>query len=84
MGISVGTDGSNLSDLLAGRDIPLVLLEELNDSLNGGLGTPAQVHGVAASGDVFDGLGEDGLGQDGGAGGTVTSRLVRFRSDVLY
>jgi hypothetical protein len=34
--------------------------------------TAAQIHRVAASGNVLDGLGEDGAGEDSGGSGTVT------------
>ena len=81
--VAVGGDGSDLADLVAGGDVALVGLEVLDDGLNGSLGTPAEVHGVAAGGDVLDGLGEDGAGEDGGRGGTVTGNLVGLAGDVL-
>lgn len=83
MGIAVGGNGSNLSDLSAGGDIALVSLEVLDNGLGSGLDTASQVHGVASGGDVLDGLGEDGTGEDGGGGGTVTSNLVGLAGDIL-
>ena len=81
--IAVGRDGSNLSDLSAGGDVSLVLLEELDDGLNSSLDTAAEVHGVAASGNVLDGLGEDGTGENGSGGGTVTGDLVGLGGNIL-
>ncbi|GKT57007.1 unnamed protein product [Colletotrichum tofieldiae] len=81
--VTVGRDGGDLGNLLAGGDISLVLLEELNDGIDGSLDTTAQVHGVAASGNVLDGLGEDGTGQDGSGRGSVTGGLVGLGGDIL-
>lgn len=81
--IAVGGDGSDLGDLGAGGDVSLVLLEVLDNRLNGSLDTAAEVHGVAAGGNVLDGLGEDGTGEDSGGGGTVTSDLVGLGGNVL-
>ena len=76
-------DGGDLGDLLAGGDVLLVGLEVLDDGLNGSLGTPPQVHGVAASRNVLNRLGEDGAGEDSGGGGTVTGDLVGLGGDIL-
>jgi hypothetical protein len=81
--VAVGRDGSDLSDLSAGGDITLVLLEELDDGLNGSLDTAAEVHGVAAGSNVLDGLGEDGTGENGSGGGTVTGDLVGLGGNIL-
>lgn len=83
LGVTVGGNGSDLSNLLAGGDVTLVLLEVVDDGVNSSLDTAAQVHGVAASGNVLDGLGEDGTSKDGGGGGTVTSEFVGLGSDIL-
>jgi len=81
--VAVGGDGGDLADLVAGGDVALVGLEVLDDGLDGSLGTSAEVHGVAASGNVLDGLGEDSAGKDGGRGGTVTSDLVSLAGNIL-
>ncbi|KAF3799563.1 Heat shock protein 60, partial [Colletotrichum gloeosporioides] len=81
--VTVGRDSGDLSNLLAGSDISLVLLEVLDDGIDGGLDTTAQVHRVAASGDVLDGLGEDGAGEDSSGRGTVTGGLVGLGGDIL-
>lgn len=81
--IAVGADGRDLSDLGAGGDIALVCLEVLDDSLDGGLDTTAEVHRVAAGGDILDSLGEDGAGEDGGGGCAITGGLVCLGRDVL-
>jgi hypothetical protein len=47
------------------------------------LDTAAEIHRVAAGGNILDRLGEDVASQDGGSGGTVTGSLVRLRCDVL-
>ena len=83
VGVTVGGDGSNLGNFLTGGDGALVLLEVLLNGLNGSLDTAAEIHGVAASGDILDGLGEDGTGKDGRGGGTVTSKLVGLGGNVL-
>jgi len=83
MCVAVGRDGGDLGDLVAGCDVPLVRPQVLDDGLNGSLGSAPQVHGVAASGYVLDGLGEDGAGKDSGGGGTVTSNFVSLRGDIL-
>lgn len=74
---------TDLSDLLAGSDVPLVGLEDLEDLLDGLLGTSSQVHWVASSSHVLDTLGVDGPGKDSGGGSTVTSSVVGLRSDIL-
>ncbi|KAI6747533.1 hypothetical protein HG530_015843 [Fusarium avenaceum] len=81
--VAVGRDGSDLSDLGAGGDITLVLLEELDDGLDGSLDTAAEVHGVAAGSNVLDGLGEDSTGENGSGGGTVTGDLVGLGGNIL-
>jgi hypothetical protein len=81
--VAVGRDGGDLCNLLAGGDVLLVRPQVFDDGLNSGLGAPPQVHGVAAGGNVFDGLGENGAGEDGGSGGTVTGGLVGLGSDIL-
>ncbi|CAH0019690.1 unnamed protein product [Clonostachys rhizophaga] len=81
--VAIGTDGSNLSDLLAGGDVTLVVLEKLDDSVDSSLDTTAQVHGVATGGNVLDSLGENGTAEDGGSGGTVTGNFVGLGGDVL-
>ncbi|KAK1245315.1 hypothetical protein MKX08_004944 [Trichoderma sp. CBMAI-0020] len=81
--VAVGTDGGDLGNLLAGGNVAGVLLQKVDDRVNGSLDASAQVHGVAAGGDVLDGLGEDGTSQDGGTGGSVTSSLVGLGSNIL-
>lgn len=81
--ITVGRDGSDLGDLLTSGDVTLVLLEVVDNGINGSLDTTAQVHGVAASSNVLDSLGEDGTGKDGSGGGTITSKFVGLGGDIL-
>lgn len=83
VGVTVGRDGSHLGNLLTSGDGALVGLEVVDNGLNGSLDTAAEIHRVAAGGDVLDGLGEDGTGKDGGGGGTVTSKLVGLGGDIL-
>ena len=83
MCVTVGGDGGHLGNLLSGGDVPLVRLEVFDNGLDGSLGTAAEIHGIAAGGDVLDGLGEDGASKDGGSGGTVTSKLVGLGGDIL-
>jgi hypothetical protein len=83
VGVAVGGNSGDLGDLGAGGDIALVGLEVLDNSLSSGLDAASQVHGVAASGNVLDGLGENGAGEDGGGGGTVTGNLVGLAGDIL-
>ncbi|KAK1251115.1 hypothetical protein MKX07_005670 [Trichoderma sp. CBMAI-0711] len=81
--VAVGTDSGDLRNLLAGGDVAGVLLQVVDDGVDGSLDASAQVHGVAAGGNVLDGLGEDGAGQDGGTGGSVTGSLVGLGGDIL-
>jgi hypothetical protein len=83
VGVAVGGDGSDLSDLLTSGDVTLVGLEVVDDGIDGSLDTAAQIHGVAASGNVLHGLGEDGTGENGGGGGTITSELVGLGGNIL-
>lgn len=83
MGVAVGGNSGDLSDLSAGGDIALVALEVFDDGLSSGLDTASQVHGVASSSDVLDGLGEDGAGEDSSGSGTVTSDLVGLAGNIL-
>lgn len=80
--VAVGRDGGDLGDLLRGGDVAAVLLEVLDDVVDGSLDTAAEIHGVAASSDILDRLGEDGAGEDGGSGGTVTGDLVGLGGDL--
>jgi len=83
MSITVRGNSRDLSNFGAGGDIFLVLLEIVDHSLDSRLGTSSQIHRVAASGHVLDGLGEDSRGKDGSSGGTVTSNFVRLGGDIL-
>ena len=83
VGIAVGRDGSDLSNLLTSGDVTLVLLEVVDGGINGGLDTTAQIHGVAASSNVLNGLGEDSTSKDSSGGGTITSEFVGLGSDIL-
>jgi hypothetical protein len=83
MAVSVGGDGGDLGNLSGGGDVTLVGLEVLNDGLDGGLGTTAEVHGVASGGDVLDGLGEDSAGKDGSGGGSISGNVVGLGGNVL-
>lgn len=80
--VAVGADGGDLGNLGAGGDVARVSLEVLDDGIDSGLDTTAEIHGVAASSHVLDSLGEDGAGEDGGGGGTVTGNLVRLGGDL--
>ena len=84
MAVPVCRDGRNLCDLLARGNGPLVLLEELNDSLDGLLASSSQVHRVAARCDVLDTLGVDGPGEHSRGSCSVTGNLVGLVGDVLY
>jgi hypothetical protein len=81
--IAIGGNRGDLSDLSAGCDIFLVFLQEIDDGFNGGLGTSAEVHRVAASGDILDGFREDSGGKDSCGRGAVTSNLVGLRGNIL-
>lgn len=83
MGITVGGDCRDLSNLSAGGDVFLVLLEIIDHGLNSSLSASSQIHRVAAGGHILDGFGEDGRGKDGGGGSTVTSDFVCLGSNVL-
>lgn len=83
VGIAVGRDGRDLSDLLTSGDVTLVLLEIVDNGVHSSLNTAAQVHGVAACSNVLHGLGKDGTSKDGSGGGTVTSEFVGLGSDIL-
>lgn len=83
VGVTIGGDGGYLGDLLAGGDRAGVSLKVFNSGLDGSLDTAAQIHRVAASGNVLDGLGEDGAGEDSGGSGTVTSDLVGLGGNIL-
>ncbi|QBZ61067.1 hypothetical protein PoMZ_08013 [Pyricularia oryzae] len=81
--VAVGRDGGDLGNLLSAGDVAFLLVQELDDGVDGSLDTAAEIHGVAASGNVLDGLGEDGASEDSGRGGTVTGDLVGLGRDVL-
>lgn len=83
MGIAVGGNSSHLGNLLTGGDVTLVLLQVIHGGLDSGLDTATQIHRVAPSGNVLDGLGEDSTGENGRGGGTVTSQLIGLGSNVL-
>ena len=83
VGIAVGRDGSDLSNLVTSGDVTLVLLEVVDGGINSGLDTTAQVHRVAASSNVLNGLGEDSTSKDSSGGGTITSEFVGLGSDIL-
>ncbi|TLD33253.1 hypothetical protein PspLS_00817 [Pyricularia sp. CBS 133598] len=81
--VAVGRDGGDLGNLLSAGDVALLLVQEVDDGVDGSLDTTAEIHGVAASGNILDGLGEDGAGEDGSRSGTVTGDLVGLGCDVL-
>ncbi|KAF5137547.1 hypothetical protein E5D57_001325 [Metarhizium anisopliae] len=81
--VAVGRNGGDLGDLGAGGNVALVLVEVLNNRVNGSLDTTAEIHGVAAGSHVLYRLGEDGPGEDGSGRGTVTSDIVGLGGHVL-
>jgi len=83
MGVTVGGDGSDLSNFSCSRDRLRLSREELDNTVDGSLGTSAKVHGVATGCDVLDTFGIDGACENGRGGGTVTGYLVGFLCDVL-
>jgi hypothetical protein len=81
--VAVGRDGGDLGNLLRGGDDALVGLEDGEDLVDGLLRAAAEVHGVAAGGNVLHTLRVDGAGEDGGGGGAVTSSVVGLGGDIL-
>jgi len=81
--VAVGRDSGDLSDLSAGCDITLVNLEVLDNSLDGGLGSSAEIHWVASGSHVLDSLGENSSCEDSRRCGSITSSLVGLRRDIL-
>src|SRR5699024_8368726 len=81
--VAVGRDGGHLGNLSRGGDLLLVLLQVLDNVVNSSLRAASQVHGVATSSHVLDGLGENRATEHGGRGGTVTSRLVGARGNLV-
>jgi hypothetical protein len=72
-----------LSNFLRGSNQLLLLLEYLDDLLNGLLGTSSEVHRVAAGSDVLDPLRVNCTSENGRCSGAVTGHLIGLRRDLL-
>ena len=57
--------------------------EEIDNAVDGGLGTSTEVHGVATCGDILDTFRVDITSKDGSRCCTVTSHLVSLLCDIL-
>lgn len=76
-------DTAYLSNFLARSNELLLLLEYLDDLLNGLLGASSEVHGITAGSDVLNALRVNCTSENGCGSGTVTSYLVGLRRDLL-
>jgi len=81
--VTVGGNGGDLSNLLGGGDLALILTQEADNGVNGGLGTSSEIHRVAASSNVLNGLSENSTAKDSSRSGTITSRFVGLGSNLL-
>ena len=77
------TGTAYLGNFIRGSNKLLLVLEHLDDLLNGFLGTASEVHGIAAGSDVLNALGVNCMGENGRGGGTIASHLVGLRGDLL-
>lgn len=78
MGIAVSRDGGDLGNFGSSGNRLGVLRQELDNTVDGGLGTTTKVHRVATGGDVLHTLGINCSGQNGSGCSTVTSNLICF------
>ena len=84
--VAVGTDGADLDDLVALRDVDgLGEFRQVRDDGADGLLDPAgQGHRVGPGGDVPQGLAENGFGDDRGGGRPVAGHVARLRRRLLH
>ena len=83
VGVVVGRDGGDVSDLISALNGDGLVLESLDDLFDSHLDASAQVHWVHASGDRFAAFLEDGASENGGSGGTVAGLVVGLGGDLL-
>ncbi len=83
MCVSVGRNGRDLGNLLAGSDGLCVRGQIRDDLFDSSLGAPPQVHGIATGGNVLDTLCVNSSGKNGGRGGAVTSNLIGLLGNIL-
>jgi len=83
LGIRVGRDGPNLSDLFGGGAGLADGLELFAQRDHGLVDAALEVHRVHAGGHVLHAFAHDGLGQHGGGGGAVTGVVRSLGSDFL-
>src|SRR5665213_247682 len=78
-----GRDGGNLGDLLAVTDGDRLLLDGLDDGLNGELDALLELDRVGAGRDVLQPCVDERLGEHSGGGGAVTGDVVGLGGDLL-
>jgi len=83
VGVIVGRDGGDVSDLLGALDRDGELFEFHNDLIDSHLDATSQVHGVHTSGDRLAAFLEDGTSEDGGSGGAIASLIVGLSGNLL-
>eukprot|EP00128_Syssomonas_multiformis_P010631 Colp12_sorted_trinity150504_noHs@26170 len=83
LGVAVGGNGGDLGDLLRSGHRARELLKTLDDDINSGLNTTAEIKGVKASGNSLETLLGNSAGKDGGSGGTITSNVIGLGGNIL-
>ena len=83
VGVVVGRDGGDVSDLLSALNRDRLFLESSDDRVDSHLDASAQVHWVHASSDRFAAFLEDGTSDNGGSGGTIASLIVGLGGNLL-
>src|SRR4029079_7015614 len=84
LGVAVGGDGADLSDLVVGRDFLGVLLELGDDGCAREVEAAPEVHRVGAGSNRLGAFSDNSLGENRGGGGAVGSNVGGFGSDLAH
>jgi len=83
-GIAVRRDRANLRDLLVGRDLLGILLQVLDDRLDGEVDAALEIHRVHTGGDRLGAFLDNGLGKNRCGGRAITGEVRGLRGDFAH
>src|SRR5262249_23665031 len=82
--VAIGRDGTNLGNLLARGHLLGLVLELLNDSINGKINAALQVHGITTSGNRLGALAYNGVSEQCGCSGAVAGLVRGLGRDLAH
>src|SRR4029079_10021889 len=84
LGVAVGGDGADLSDLVVGRDFLGVLLELGDDGCDREVDAAPEIHRVGAGSKRLGAFSDNSLGENRGGGCAVAGNVGGFGSDLTH